>query len=46
MLAAYTPTVCRNVLADELRIAPVEDSAEEIALGDGRIAVDLYAAAG
>ncbi|MDQ3761702.1 MAG: isoleucine--tRNA ligase [Actinomycetota bacterium] len=42
MLATHTAVIGQNVLADEIRVAPVGDSAEQIPLGDGHIAVDLH----
>jgi isoleucyl-tRNA synthetase len=44
MLATHTAVIGQNVLADEIRVAPVGDSAEQIPLADGHIAVDLHVA--
>lgn len=42
MLATHASVIGQNVLANEIRVAPVSDSAEQIPLADGHIAVDLH----
>ncbi|MQA93624.1 MAG: isoleucine--tRNA ligase [Streptosporangiales bacterium] len=41
MLTEHAPAIARNVLADELSVGPVADSAEQVPLGAGHIAIDL-----
>jgi isoleucyl-tRNA synthetase len=41
MLAAHTAVIGQNVLAEEIRVTPVGDSAEQISLADGHVTVDL-----